>query len=68
METAYALSGPIETERLVLRPFEEGDLEAVLAMQTSPEVARYLYWGPGPRPRGERRSARRSRRARSGTR
>ena len=46
MEAAYELAGPIETERLVLRPFEEADLEAVLAMQTSPEVARYLPWGP----------------------
>ena len=46
MKDAFELAGPIETERLVLRPFEEGDLEAVLAMQTSPDVARYLYWGP----------------------
>ena len=46
MRDTFELAGPIETERLVLRPFEEDDLEAVLAMQTSPEVARYLPWGP----------------------
>ena len=46
MEPGYEIVTPIETERLVLRPFQEGDLDAVLAMQTSPEVARYLYWGP----------------------
>jgi len=46
MEAAYELPGPIETERLVLRPFEEGDLAAVLAMQTSPDVTRLLPWGP----------------------
>ena len=46
MEAGFELTGPIETERMVLRTFEEGDLHAVLAMQSSPEVARYLYWGP----------------------
>ena len=37
---------PIETERLTLRPFEEGDLDALFAMQSNPEVARYLYNEP----------------------
>jgi RimJ/RimL family protein N-acetyltransferase len=46
VEVAFELSGPIEAERMMLRPFEEDDLHAVLAMQSSPEVARYLYWGP----------------------
>jgi len=46
MDAGLELAGPIETERLVLRPFRESDLDAVLAMQSSPEVARYLYWGP----------------------
>ena len=46
MDAGFELAGPIETDRLLLRPFEEGDLDAVLAMQSSPEVARYLYWGP----------------------
>ena len=42
---------PIETERLLLRPFDDGDLDAVFAMQSLPEVAEYLYWEP--RGRGE---------------
>jgi RimJ/RimL family protein N-acetyltransferase len=46
MKDAYEINGPIETERLILRAFEEGDLDAVLAMQTSPEVTRFLPWGP----------------------
>jgi RimJ/RimL family protein N-acetyltransferase len=37
---------PLETERLVLRPFEEGDLDAVYAMQSDAEVARWLYDEP----------------------
>ena len=34
---------PIETERLTLRPFEEGDFEGFAAMQGDPECARCLY-------------------------
>ncbi|MCQ0011676.1 GNAT family N-acetyltransferase [Actinomadura madurae] len=37
---------PIETERLILRPFREDDLEGLYAYQSLPEVARYLYWKP----------------------
>jgi RimJ/RimL family protein N-acetyltransferase len=37
---------PLETERLVLRPFEEGDLDAVYAMQSDAEVTRWLYEEP----------------------
>ncbi|GIH23032.1 N-acetyltransferase [Acrocarpospora phusangensis] len=37
---------PIETPRLILRPYEAGDLHAVHAFQSLPEVTRYLYWGP----------------------
>lgn len=36
---------PIETERLRLRPFESGDIDAFVAMHTHPDVPRYLYWG-----------------------
>jgi RimJ/RimL family protein N-acetyltransferase len=39
------LAGPIETERLLLRPFVAEDFDAVFAMQSRPDVARYLYWG-----------------------
>jgi RimJ/RimL family protein N-acetyltransferase len=35
---------PLATERLVLRPFEDGDLDAMFAMQSDPVVARFLYW------------------------
>jgi RimJ/RimL family protein N-acetyltransferase len=39
-------SYPIETQRLLLRPFEAGDLEALHAIQSREDVARYLYWAP----------------------
>jgi RimJ/RimL family protein N-acetyltransferase len=42
---------PIETERLTLRPFTRDDVDGLYAMQSLPEVARYLYWEP--RERGE---------------
>ena len=35
--------GSRETERLLLRPFGAGDLEAVYAIYSRPDVARYLY-------------------------
>jgi RimJ/RimL family protein N-acetyltransferase len=37
---------PLETERLVLRPFRSDDLDALAAIHSNPEVARYNYWGP----------------------
>jgi RimJ/RimL family protein N-acetyltransferase len=40
------LDAPFATERLVLRPFEPGDLEALHAMHSREDVARWLYWGP----------------------
>jgi RimJ/RimL family protein N-acetyltransferase len=43
------ITGPIRTKRLVLRLFNRHDLEAVYDMQSRPEVARYLYWGPRTR-------------------
>lgn len=36
---------PLLTERLLLRPFGDDDLDAVYAMQSRPDVTRYLYWG-----------------------
>jgi RimJ/RimL family protein N-acetyltransferase len=45
-DPGFELAGPIETERLVLRPFEEGDFDALLSMQSSADVTRLLYWGP----------------------
>jgi RimJ/RimL family protein N-acetyltransferase len=40
----FELDGPVETERLVLRPFVADDLDALFAMQSRPDVARHLYW------------------------
>ena len=37
---------PIETERLVLRPYSEGDLAGLLGIYSDVEVARYLYHEP----------------------
>ena len=42
--SGFELTGPVETERLLLRPFAAGDFDAVFAMQSRPDVARYLYW------------------------
>jgi RimJ/RimL family protein N-acetyltransferase len=43
---AYELITPLETERLVLRRYAPADFEALYAMRSSFEVARYLYSGP----------------------
>jgi len=37
---------PLQTERLVLRPFEERDYDLLYAIQSDAEVARYLYNEP----------------------
>jgi RimJ/RimL family protein N-acetyltransferase len=39
-EPAY----PIRSERLLLRPFEPGDLDAIVAIHGDPEVVRYVPW------------------------
>lgn len=46
---------PLATARLLLRPFQDGDLDALVAIESSAEVARYLYWEP--RARNEVRKA-----------
>jgi RimJ/RimL family protein N-acetyltransferase len=38
------VTNPIETQRLILRPFVADDFDAVFDMQSRPEVVRYLYW------------------------
>jgi RimJ/RimL family protein N-acetyltransferase len=43
---AFAPRYPLETERLLLRPFQPGDFDALFAIHSRPEVARYLYWEP----------------------
>ncbi len=40
---------PIKTDRLLLRPFAETDLDALHAYHQLPEVARYLMWPPRTR-------------------
>lgn len=42
-------SFPIITDRLILRPFTEDDLDAMHAYHSLPEVVRYLYWEPRDR-------------------
>jgi RimJ/RimL family protein N-acetyltransferase len=42
----YEITVPIETDRLVLRPLEESDAEALHAYQSLPQIARYQYWEP----------------------
>jgi RimJ/RimL family protein N-acetyltransferase len=41
---AYEYRGPIETDRLMLRAFQPGDLDVVHAIRSDPGVVRYLYW------------------------
>jgi RimJ/RimL family protein N-acetyltransferase len=42
---------PIRTDRLILRPFEADDLDALSDIQSRPDVARFLYWAPRDRER-----------------
>ena len=46
---------PIETERLVIRPYIEDDLDGLFALQSDPEVVRWLY--DEPRTRAETRDS-----------
>jgi RimJ/RimL family protein N-acetyltransferase len=38
---------PIETPRLLLRPFVDEDLDALFDLRSRRDVTRYLYWEPG---------------------
>ena len=40
----FAPAYPLQTERLVLRPFAADDLDALFAIHSDESVARYLYW------------------------
>ena len=42
----FAPDWPLETERLHLRPFEPGDLEALHGIYSDPSVTRWLYYDP----------------------
>lgn len=37
---------PLMTERLLLRPFTDDDLDALYDLHSRPDVTRYLYWDP----------------------
>ena len=43
---AFAPAWPLETERLVLRPFSEDDYDVLHEMRSSEDVSRYLYTYP----------------------
>jgi RimJ/RimL family protein N-acetyltransferase len=43
---AHAPDFPIETGRLILRPYEPGDFDALLAIESRADVNRYLYSEP----------------------
>ena len=45
---------PIETERLLLRPYSEADIDVLHDIQSRPEVVRYLYWEPRTREQVEK--------------
>jgi ribosomal-protein-serine acetyltransferase len=36
----------LETQRLLLRPFEEGDAPDILAASSDPEILRWMAWAP----------------------
>jgi RimJ/RimL family protein N-acetyltransferase len=38
------ITSPIRTERLILRPFSVGDLDAIHTYLSDPNVVRYMYW------------------------
>jgi RimJ/RimL family protein N-acetyltransferase len=40
---------PIRTARLTVRPFQADDLDGLFAIQSRPDVARFLLWGPRDR-------------------
>ncbi len=48
--SGFEPAGPLETERLLLRPYVAEDFDALFGMRSRPDVARYLYWGPQTEP------------------
>lgn len=36
--------GPVETERLVLRPFDDSDIDVLFAIQGDPQHMRHTHW------------------------
>jgi len=50
---------PLLTDRLLLRPFRDDDLDAFHSIQRRPDVVRYLYWEPRTRDESREMLARR---------
>jgi len=46
MSSTHSPYLPIETERLVLRAFTDGDLDALFALHSDPDLVRWIPWGP----------------------
>ena len=44
--TVLAPTYPLRTHRLDLRPYEESDADFLFAMQSDPELTRFLPYGP----------------------
>ena len=42
----YEFAEPLETDRLLLRPYRSDDFETLHAIRSNADVARYLYWDP----------------------
>ena len=40
----FIASGPLYTERLILRAFRDSDLDDIARFEARPDVIRYLYW------------------------
>lgn len=49
---------PLETERLLLRPYAETDLDGLHAIYSDEDVARWLYYGPSTLEESRRKLAR----------
>ena len=41
-----ALHFPVQTARLLLRPYTDADIDDLYDIQSRKDVTRYLYWGP----------------------
>ena len=40
----FIASGPLYTERLILRAFRDSDLDDIARFEARPDVIRYLFW------------------------
>lgn len=47
--TPWTFDGPLRTERLLLRPLTDGDIDDVLAWMSDPEIVRYQLYEPRSR-------------------